>query len=275
MKMPVALRARLLLRRDLAIHMLSRRRHAAIRDGLANNHRPQLSLDNFTSEHAALVARTITDAYHSCPQAEAGLHQALDRAWSFSTRDQWNHFLSLDVASIYVNGIYVNGIYVNANNRPRLQFGLNSTNDFNDFMVHIYDRSTLIRQCSAVLFLRSHPKLCLPTRPYAVLFSCHAPDYFSAECWVDSCGIGLRLSRSHEREATSRWGTLCLRFWLDMMFEDSLEALSSSFLLYYIPSFSEQDPTKNGRTLCVYTKSRGVRADFKFLVWRPEHAGST
>jgi hypothetical protein len=66
LRMPDALRSRLLLWRDLAIHLLSRRRHAAIAEGLQNDHLPRLALANLDREHAALVARTITDAYHRC-----------------------------------------------------------------------------------------------------------------------------------------------------------------------------------------------------------------
>lgn len=70
LRMPDAFRSRLLLWRDLAIHLLSRRRHAAITAGLQNDHRPQLSLEEFDKEHAALVARTITTAYDRCSDAQ-------------------------------------------------------------------------------------------------------------------------------------------------------------------------------------------------------------
>lgn len=68
--MPEALRARLLLWRDLAIHLLSRSRHEAITEGLQNDHHPQLSLASFGKGHAALVARTIADAYHKCAASQ-------------------------------------------------------------------------------------------------------------------------------------------------------------------------------------------------------------
>lgn len=68
--MPKALRARLLLWRDLAIHLLSRRRHEAIALGLQNDHRPQLSLDGFFNEHAALLVSTIATAYHGLKESK-------------------------------------------------------------------------------------------------------------------------------------------------------------------------------------------------------------
>ena len=66
LRMPIALRARLLLWRDLAIHILTRRRFDSIAEGLRNDVLPQLDLTTFGQEHAALVAKTITDAYHQC-----------------------------------------------------------------------------------------------------------------------------------------------------------------------------------------------------------------
>lgn len=78
LRMPDALRSRLLLWRDLAIHLLSRRRHAAITAGLQNDHWPQLSLEDFDKEHAALVARTITTAYDRCTDAQ---RPAFVRKW--------------------------------------------------------------------------------------------------------------------------------------------------------------------------------------------------
>ena len=70
LRMPAALQARLLLWRDLAIHILSRRRHTAITLGLQNDHQPQLSLEGFFSEHAALLATTLTNAYHGLPESK-------------------------------------------------------------------------------------------------------------------------------------------------------------------------------------------------------------
>lgn len=66
LKMPPSFRARLLLWRDLAIHLLSRKRWLAISDGLANDTFPILNLHLFASEHAAQVASTIVDGYHNC-----------------------------------------------------------------------------------------------------------------------------------------------------------------------------------------------------------------
>ncbi|KAJ1601139.1 hypothetical protein NDA14_007466 [Ustilago hordei] len=70
LRMPSAARARLLLWRDLAIHILSRRRHDAIVLGLSKDHRPQLSLDGFFSEHAALLVATLTNAYHGLSESK-------------------------------------------------------------------------------------------------------------------------------------------------------------------------------------------------------------
>ncbi|CCF54568.1 hypothetical protein NDA11_003903 [Ustilago hordei] len=68
LEMPASLHARLLLWRDLAVHMLSKLRYNAIRVGLQNNHCPQLTLSNFMSDNVALVGKTITDAYYKCSQ---------------------------------------------------------------------------------------------------------------------------------------------------------------------------------------------------------------
>lgn len=67
LKMPPSFRARLLLWRDLAIHLLTRKRWHAISEGLANDVLPIINLQSFASEHAALVASTIVTAYHKCP----------------------------------------------------------------------------------------------------------------------------------------------------------------------------------------------------------------
>lgn len=66
LKMPPSYRARLLLWRDLAIHLLTRKRWLAISEGLTNDAFPILNLQTFSSEHAALVATAIIDAYHKC-----------------------------------------------------------------------------------------------------------------------------------------------------------------------------------------------------------------
>ncbi|SOV05319.1 uncharacterized protein UDID_11982 [Ustilago sp. UG-2017a] len=78
LRMPDALRSRLLLWRDLAIHLLSRCCLAAITAGLQNNHWPQLSLEDFDREHAALVVYTITTAYDLCSDAQ---HPAFVGKW--------------------------------------------------------------------------------------------------------------------------------------------------------------------------------------------------
>lgn len=70
LKMPVAACARLLLWRDSAIHLLLRRRHAAITLGLQNDHRPTLSLDGFFNEHAAFLVKTLADAYHGLAESK-------------------------------------------------------------------------------------------------------------------------------------------------------------------------------------------------------------
>lgn len=75
LRMPAAARARLLLWRDLAIHILSRRRHAAITLGLQHDHQPQMSLDGFFSEHAALLATTLTNAFHGLEESKRASFQ--------------------------------------------------------------------------------------------------------------------------------------------------------------------------------------------------------
>lgn len=78
LRMPDALHSRLLLWRDLAIHLLSRCCLAAITAGLQNNHWPQLSLEDFDREHAALVVYIITTAYDLCSDAQ---HPAFVGKW--------------------------------------------------------------------------------------------------------------------------------------------------------------------------------------------------
>ncbi|SAM84440.1 uncharacterized protein UBRO_20834 [Ustilago bromivora] len=68
LKMPTSLRARLLLWRNLTVHMLSQLQSNVIKVGLQNDHCLQLTLINFISNHAALVTKTITNAYYKQPQ---------------------------------------------------------------------------------------------------------------------------------------------------------------------------------------------------------------
>nr|CDI55443.1 uncharacterized protein BN887_05468 [Melanopsichium pennsylvanicum 4] len=65
-KCPVRLRARLLLWRDTAIHLMVKRRKVAITLGLENDHNPRLEFINFAADHGALVCKTISDAYDKC-----------------------------------------------------------------------------------------------------------------------------------------------------------------------------------------------------------------
>lgn len=70
LKMPKPLRARLLLWRDLTIHLLVKRRKEAIADGLKNDHKPRLDLAGLAIEHVAIVTKTISDAYDKCDTAK-------------------------------------------------------------------------------------------------------------------------------------------------------------------------------------------------------------
>lgn len=78
--MPDSFRARLLLWRDLAIHLLYRRRFEAITLGLQQDVAPQLDLTTFAGEHAALVAKTITNVYHQCPTVK---HPDFVKRWTY------------------------------------------------------------------------------------------------------------------------------------------------------------------------------------------------
>ena len=79
--MPPSYRARLLLWRDIAIHLVARARWTAIRDGLQNDINPNLALPDFAKNHAALLTSTLDNAYHKCasPKRAAFVKKWIER----------------------------------------------------------------------------------------------------------------------------------------------------------------------------------------------------
>lgn len=99
LKMPPSFRARLLLWRDITIHILSRKRWDAITAGLNNDTHPVLVLMNFAAKHATLVASTLVNGFHKCTETKrkAFVKRWLERGSFLRQQDDTLVFLSMSL----------------------------------------------------------------------------------------------------------------------------------------------------------------------------------
>jgi hypothetical protein len=99
LKMPPSFRARLLLWRDITIHILSRKRWDAITAGLNNDTHPVLVLMNFAAKHATLVASTLVNGFHKCSETKrkAFVKRWLERGSFLRQQDDTLVFLSMSL----------------------------------------------------------------------------------------------------------------------------------------------------------------------------------
>ncbi|CDR98900.1 hypothetical protein [Sporisorium scitamineum] len=99
LRMPPPFCARLLLWRDIAIHILSRKRWEAVAEGLNNDTHPVLVLPNFAAEHATLVASTLVTGFHKCAETKrkAFVERWLERGSFLRQQDDTLVFLSMSL----------------------------------------------------------------------------------------------------------------------------------------------------------------------------------